>query len=336
MNDDKTQEKEIDISKISPDTIKRLEAVIEACNSDTRKAEFYRKVGNKKKAAEYGQKFIEREEDSSMPEIDRLEICLRYAEKYLGEAEQRKIAAEVYRSALEAGKKERAFDAGKKAGIPAQEMFKMQEELLLEYMTEADLSVFNGYNSTLIPDKCLTYIQKFEIGLPAEKVRAIAIKAYDILMGNKGDCNEAVLLGYLNAGMLAKRFNLGDDKVKRAGKKILEASESSFVSPSTDDIFEAAIKEFDVPEKEIGKAIDYLVGRWREYFINRLDAVRAKYGDEKIKQPVQEEYNGCLMKGKFDHALRLRLKFNDLINDSRINLDELKTLEQITREYDII
>lgn len=333
------QGEDVDISKIPQKTIKRLESIVEACDSDKTKAEFYKRICNDEKKEEYGKKFIEGEKFNWLDGKSKLEHDLIQAENYLSEGEQKKLALELYKIYIQEGEREEALYLAKKhLKLPQKDVLNLQEEILLEYMLKASVYAkpidIHGWNELHL-EEYLPQVKEMTDGLPLDKVKAVADKAYSILMKPQDRGIHNVSPDHFKAGMLAKIYELGGCKIREAGNKLLESATNPNYRLDHEDyeLIEAGIKEFDLSEENIKPVLLEFIKHWIPFYLDTISEMIKKYNISNEAKPlIQKEYNDYMKRGRFDFVFEVRKSLNNLIDDNRINLDELELLDKMMGE----
>jgi len=313
----------IDISALDSKTIPRLERIVDSCENNYIKAEFYKKTGNLKKVAEQGKKLERYEETHFQFGSDHVFSRLELSEKYnFDEKEQKRRAKKAYEFAIKREKYDKAIDIGKRfLNIPESEIIRLRKnklygDIIANWVDDEE----NGLSY-------LEILAESAEDLSKDDTKEVAISAYEHLINKKDSFESRKTL--FRAAQLVKFYNLGKDKFTESIKRLLEAHLNVNLVGGYKEL-QKAIKEFELSDEIVKPVIlDYFKCELYHYG-NEAEVIRRRHNlsDEEIKPIVQDAYDKSLKSGSFGIAHRLRSGYS-CIKSEQVSLEDLRILSRI-------
>ncbi|MBI1969194.1 hypothetical protein HYS48_00740 [Candidatus Woesearchaeota archaeon] len=312
----------IDPSSLGGATRQRLETLVDGTNNIHMKADFFAKIGNKENVRRYAVAWLCQElQESDIPAS--LDMVLQQAREWgVEDAIQEPLtqrAQQIYEDKKGKNPHLALHLARKyKLPIPSAEMAARQEEIVYDEMTA------NWDHGAFEDRSFIDMIQETADGLPAERVRELATKAYKKLIGWEKFADPG---RYLRAGQLAKAYDLGRDKILKAGERVIQAVEGNRGYGYSH--VEEAFAELNLPEEMVHPV---MVRLFEQTMVNGNDTKaheivqRHHLSDAEIDTAANMVYGLAMQSGWFEKALRLREHYPAVIQDQRASIEDLRTM----------
>ena len=206
----KGQLPEVDISKLTADDKKRLEAIVLGCNNEREVERFYEIIGDEDKLFEIGKEQNEYNPFWKLENAEKLGIS---------EDEKRQMLRQLYTSKYENSPDRHLFGIElmflKFADLLDEDVkIQLQQNLLYKVMTAREM--IDDSNEDVAVSGYLDEIDEIAQKIPAEKAKETALKAYND-MREKYEPGLSELYAVRSA-LIAQKFGLGKDKVIEAIK----------------------------------------------------------------------------------------------------------------------
>lgn len=317
----------IDPSTLDSETKQRLEAIIDSIDEPRIRFRLQSKLGNPVPLSQYFKVMndIDVHNRDSARALSDVQNIIEILD--ISDGERNMLISEMFSLAVAKKPYDMDLRIAEVAGLPEEEIAKIRVQKLHYTM---DAGKPHGFDfDPFYTNKYIDLVKEASQRIPKDMVIATAEQAYEHLMENErghyGGTN------YLRAGLLAKEYGLGRDKVLEAGRKLIEhhfrfLNNETYVQNAY-EIAEVALFELDLPE-EMGRP---LMVRYFEQSLqlrNGMDqniAKRHQFTDEDLSEVVNQVYTRFMQTSELGYALRLRQLYPTLIQD-KVSIEDLRTI----------